>query len=85
MFRQGNVLGDVPTDAGSECSGPGGIEDLVCVHPTVGPGVLLFMASFTPLRYPTPYPPTQAAIAQPAMKSHVSPVGIVHAMCIVAP
>src|SRR6266446_5233053 len=43
------------------------------------------MASLTPLRYPTPYPTTQAATAQPAMKSHVRPLGIVQAQCTVAP
>ena len=42
------------------------------------------MASFTPLRYPMPYPTTQAAIAQPAIKSHVSPLGIVHTTRMVA-
>jgi hypothetical protein len=47
-------------------------------------GMLPVMASLTPLRYPIPYPTTQAATAQPAIKSHVSPLGIVHTMCMVA-
>jgi hypothetical protein len=42
------------------------------------------MASFTPLRYPMPYPITQTAIAQPEIRSQVRPVGIVHTMCRVA-
>src|SRR6267154_3995251 len=45
----------------------------------------LVMASLTPLRYPMPHPTTQAATAQPAMKSHVRPLGIVQAQCTVAP
>ena len=45
----------------------------------------MVMAFLTPLRYPTPYPTTQAATAQPAMKSHVRPLGIVQAQCTVAP
>ena len=43
------------------------------------------MASVTPLRYPMPYPTTQAATTQPAMKSHVRALGIVQAQCTVAP
>jgi hypothetical protein len=42
------------------------------------------IASFTPLRYPRPYPATQAPAAQAAIKSQVRPLGIVHAMCMVA-
>src|SRR5713101_2862101 len=45
----------------------------------------LVMASLTPLRYPMPYPTTQAATTQPARKSHVRPLGIVQAQCTVAP
>jgi len=43
--------------------------------------VLPLIASFTPLRYPIPYPATQTATAQAAMNSQVRPLGIVHAIC----
>ena len=48
-------------------------------------GLMLLMASFIPLRYPRPYPITQAATAQAAINSQVRPLGMVHAMCTVAP
>jgi hypothetical protein len=47
--------------------------------------VLPLMVSFTPLRYPRPYPTTKAATTQPAMNSQVRPLGRVHTMCTVAP
>jgi hypothetical protein len=47
--------------------------------------ILSPIASLTPLRYPMPYPTNQAATAQPAMKSQVRPLGVVHTMCTVAP
>jgi hypothetical protein len=42
------------------------------------------IASLTPLRYPRPYPITQTATAQAAIKSQVSPLGIVHAISTAA-
>jgi hypothetical protein len=46
--------------------------------------LLPLRASFTPLRYPVPYPISHAATEQPAMKSQVSPLGRVHSQCITA-
>src|SRR6266699_3468309 len=46
--------------------------------------MLPLMPSLTPLRYPMPYPTTQAATVQPATRSQVSPLGIVNAQWMVA-
>lgn len=46
--------------------------------------LLPLRASFTPLRYPVPYPISHAATEHPAMKSQASPLGRVHSQCIAA-
>jgi hypothetical protein len=46
--------------------------------------LLPLRASFTPLRYPVPYPISHAATEQPAMRSQVNPLGRVHSQCITA-
>jgi hypothetical protein len=57
----------------------------VWIQTILGLRALPSIALLTPLRYPMPYPANEAATAQAAIKTQVTPPPMVHGMCTVAP